>query len=47
MKLLMSVFVIRFIAALFDKKAKGNKKNEQKDTEENELRHPAAFQVRY
>jgi hypothetical protein len=46
MKLLMSVFLIRFIAALFDNKAKGNKKNGQKDTDENELRHPAAFQVR-
>jgi hypothetical protein len=46
MKLLMSVFLIRFIAALFDNKAKRNKKNGQKDTDENELRHPAAFQVR-
>lgn len=46
MKLLMSVFVIRFIAALFDNKAKRNKKNAQKYTDEVEERHPAAFQVR-
>ena len=46
MKLLMSVFVIRFIMALFDNKAKGNKKNGQKDTDEGDARHPAAFQVR-
>ena len=46
MKLLMSVFVIRFIMALFDNKAKGNKKNRQKGTEEGEARHPAEFQVR-
>jgi hypothetical protein len=46
MKLLMSVFVIRFIMALFDNKAKGNKKNGQKVTDEGEARHPAAYQVR-
>lgn len=46
MKLLMSVFVIRFIAALFDNKAKRNKKSGQKYTDEVEERHPAAFQVR-
>lgn len=46
MKLLMSVFLIRFIAALFDNKAKGNRKNGQKYTDEVEERHPAAFQVR-
>jgi hypothetical protein len=46
MKLLMSVFVIRFIVALFDNKAKGNRKNGQEYTDEVEERHPAAFQVR-
>jgi hypothetical protein len=46
MKLLMSVFMIRFIMALFDNKAKGNKQNGQKDIDEAETRHPAAFQVR-
>ena len=46
MKLLMSVFLIRFIAALFDNKAKANRKNGQKYTDEVEERHPAAFQVR-
>jgi hypothetical protein len=46
MKLLMSVFMIKFIMALFENKAKGNKKNGQKDTDEGEARHPAAFQVR-
>jgi len=46
MKLLMSVFVIRFIAALFDNKTKRNKRNGQKYTDEVEERHPAAFQVR-
>lgn len=46
MKLLMSVFLIKFIVALFDNKAKGNKKNGQEITDENESKHPAAFQVR-
>ena len=46
MKLLMSVFVIKFIMALFENKAKGNKKKGQKDTDEGGARHPAAFQVR-
>jgi hypothetical protein len=46
MKLLMSVFMIRFIVALFDNKAKGNKKNGQRVTDEGDTRHPAAFQVR-
>jgi len=46
MKLLMSVFMIKFIMALFENKAKGDKKNGQKDTDEGEARHPAAFQVR-
>ncbi|MET3882767.1 hypothetical protein [Niastella sp. OAS944] len=46
MKLLMSVFVIRFIAALFDNKTKRNKRNGQKYTDEVEERHPAAYQVR-
>ena len=46
MKLLMSVFMIKFIMALFENKAKGNKKNGQKDIDEGEARHPAAFQVR-
>lgn len=45
MKLLMSVFMIRFIVALFDNKAKGNK-GVQKNTDEGDARHPAAFQVR-
>lgn len=46
MKLLMSVFMIRFIMALFDNKAKGNKQNGRKENDEVETRHPAAFQVR-
>ena len=46
MKLLMSVFMIRFIMALFDNKAKGNKQNGQKNMDEVDTRHPAAFQVR-
>ncbi len=46
MKLLMSVFMIRFIMALFDNKAKGNKTGMQKHTDEEDARHPAAFQVR-
>ena len=46
MKLLMSVLAIRFIAALFDNKAKRNKKNAQKYTDEVQERHPAEFQVR-
>ncbi len=46
MKLLMSVFMIRFIMALFDNKAKGNKTGVQKNTDEVDARHPAAFQVR-
>ena len=46
MKLLMSVFMIRFIVALFENKAKGNKKNIQQDADQMEARHPAAFQVR-
>jgi hypothetical protein len=46
MKLLMSVFVIRFIVALFENKAKENKKKFQKDTDEMETRHPAGFQLR-
>lgn len=46
MKLLVSVLVIRFIVALFDNKAKRNKKNGQKYTDEVEERQPDAFQVR-
>ncbi len=46
MKLLMSVFVIRFIAALFDNKAKANRKNLPKQDDQREARHPAAFQIR-
>lgn len=46
MKLLMSVFIIRFIVALFENKDKGNKKNLDKVVDQNETRHPAAFQVR-
>ncbi len=46
MKLLMSVFVIRFIAALFDNKVKANRKNRQKQEDPIEARHPAAFQIR-
>jgi len=46
MKLLMSVLVIRFIAALFDNKAKAKKKNAGKHTDEMEARHPAEYQVR-
>ena len=41
MKLLMSVFMIRFIVALFDNKAK-RKKNIQQDANQMEARHPAA-----
>ncbi|WP_153825441.1 hypothetical protein [Niastella caeni] len=46
MKLLMSVFMIRFIIALFENKAKANKNNVQQDADEREARHPAAFQIR-
>ena len=46
MKLLMSVFMIRFFMALFDSKAKGNKISAQNNTDEGDGRHPAAFQVR-
>lgn len=46
MKLLMSVFMIRFIMALFDNKAKRNKTGVQNNTNETDARHPAAFQVR-
>ena len=46
MKLLMSVFLIRVIVALFENKAKGNKKNEHQHDEQNDARHPAEFQVR-
>lgn len=46
MKLLMSVFIIRFIVALFENKGKENKKNIEKVADQNETRHPAAFQVR-
>jgi len=46
MKLLMSVFMIKFIMALFENKAKGNKKNEHQHDEQNDARHPAEFQVR-
>lgn len=46
MKLLMSVFIIRVIVALFENKGKGNKKNLDKAADQNETRHPAAFQVR-
>ena len=45
MKLLMSVFMIRFIMALFDNKAKGNKQNGQKNIDGVDTRHPASFQV--
>ena len=44
MKLLMSVFMIKFIMALFENKAKGNKQN-QEDAGEH-IKHPAAFNVR-
>lgn len=46
MKLIMSVFMIRFIVALFENKAKGNKKNGHQQAEQNDARHPAEFQVR-
>jgi hypothetical protein len=46
MKLLMSVFMIRFIIALFENKAKANKKNLSQQADEQEAKHPAAFQVR-
>lgn len=45
MKLLMSVFMIKFIMALFDK-AKGNNKNVRENDEQLDARHPAAFQNR-
>ena len=44
MKLLMSVFMIRFIIALFENKAKGNKLN--KEDADQHIKHPAAFNVR-
>jgi hypothetical protein len=44
MKLLMSVFVIRFIMALFENKAKGKKLNNE-DADQH-IKHPAAFNVR-
>jgi hypothetical protein len=46
MKLLMSVFMIRFIIALFENKAKENRKNIKKDADQIEAKHPAEFQVR-
>jgi hypothetical protein len=45
MKLLMSVFMIKFIMALFDK-AKGNNKNVRENGDQLDARHPAAFQNR-
>jgi len=46
MKLLMSVFVIRFIMALFDNKANKNKSGMANDANEQEAKHPAEFRVR-
>ena len=46
MKLIMSVFLIKAIVALFENKTKGNKKNGQQHAEQNDARHPAEFQVR-
>ena len=46
MKLLMSVFMIKFIMALFESKAKGNKKSGHQHVEQNDAKHPAEFQVR-
>ena len=46
MKLLMSVFVIRFIMALFENKTNKNKNQMQHDAHEHETKHPAEFQVR-
>jgi hypothetical protein len=46
MKLLMGVFMIRFIVGLFENKAKGNKKNGKQYAEQNDAKHPAEFQVR-
>jgi hypothetical protein len=45
MKLLMSVFMIKFIIGLFENKAKANK-NLSHRADEQEAKHPAAFQVR-
>jgi hypothetical protein len=46
MKLLMSVFMIRFIMALFENKANKNKNGMVNDTNEQEAKHPAEFRVR-
>ena len=46
MKLLMSVFMIRFIMALFDNKGNKNKGNVAHNTNEQEAKHPAEFQIR-
>jgi len=45
MKLLMAVYVIRFIAALMSNKTKANKES-KKDADEIISTHPAAFRVR-
>lgn len=46
MKLLMSVFLIRFIVALFENKGKGDKNNAHQHAGEMDAKHPAEFQVR-
>ena len=45
MKLLMTVYMIRFIMALIDNKSKANRK-EAKDENNTGAKHPAAFILR-
>ena len=44
MKLLMTVFMIRFIISLLDKKSGRTKDNNNKSKE---VKHPAAFNIRF
>ena len=45
MKLLMAVYVIRFIVTLMTNKTKANKEN-KKEADDAVTTHPAAFRVR-
>ena len=45
MKLLMAVYVIRFIVTLMSNKTKANKENET-DADDIVTTHPAAFRIR-
>lgn len=46
MKLLMGVFLIRVIVALFENKTGKKNNKEQHDAEWQETQHPAEFRVR-